>query len=155
MRLQLLLAVVVVVALPCVLWAQEVATMPAGPMQASPYADEEIGLAEAAPAVSVNWEATPACGPAGYGRPQAAFGGILGCVFTAIVLIGLLASYVVFAVLIGQLAARKGRSAAAWAMVALVPFANVAVWHLVGLPDAGLAARLAELERRLGPPAAP
>lgn len=57
--------------------------------------------------------------------------------------------YVIFAVLIGQLAARKGRSSVGWALIALVPLANVAVWYLVGLPDKDLKSRIEELERRL------
>lgn len=70
-------------------------------------------------------------------------------VASVILLVALLASYLAYCVLIGVLAAAKGRNPFLWAVIAFVPVANVAIWWLLSLPDARLAARLDEIERQL------
>ena len=58
-----------------------------------------------------------------------------------------------YVVVIGFMAARKGKSVPLFCLLCFVPIANVvaAVW-LASLTDAAVSARLADLERRMPPP---
>lgn len=75
--------------------------------------------------------------------------GVAGFILLGFVLMLCSLTGVGFCILIGMLASKKGRSPVLWGILAIVPIANIAVWWLVGLPDAGLVSRVERIERQL------
>ena len=56
-----------------------------------------------------------------------------------------------FAIFAFVLARRKGKTGPAFAVLALIPYVNViSLLYLASLPDAGLLARIRELEKYIG-----
>lgn len=85
--------------------------------------------------------------PGDPGQPMPRMSGTAGALLCPLIAFVLIATP--YAILVGFIARRKGRSVPLWVIVALIPGVSIAVFWLVSQPDKQVLDRLAALEARL------